>query len=92
MLVCGSLAIAQASAEEHAATPRKCDVLKVANEYKAAHFPDVRNPPYKVVQRRTENDDLREVSYELPPNFIGGGPVLTISKSKCEVVRAYVTQ
>lgn len=91
-LVCGLLATAQVLAQEHGTTPTKCDVLKVANEYKAAHFPDIGNPPYKAVQRRTENSDLWEVSYELPANFIGGGPILTISKSKCEVVHAYVTQ
>jgi len=63
---------------------------RVAERYLATHYPDfdsIRSPP-------VVNDKVGawEVSYELPPNFSGGTPVVLIDKISLEILRAYREQ
>jgi hypothetical protein len=67
-----------------------CDVLKVALEHVAKHFSD-----YDVTGMETivsESGDLREVTFLLPLDALGGAPVVIVDMGTCTVVRSYMTQ
>jgi len=66
-----------------------CDVLKVALEHAAQRF------AYDVAGMRaeiSESGDLREITFLLPDDAIGGAPVVIVDVRACAVVRSYMTQ
>jgi hypothetical protein len=68
----------------------KCDTLKIALEYIAKRYPLF--DPAGLKQVISEQDNLWELTYELPEGMLGGAPIITIDKRTCTIVRARHTQ
>jgi len=67
-----------------------CDPLKVALDYIATRFPHFQSTGLKRVI--SEQDNLWELTYELPEDTLGGVPIITIDTRTCTIVRAIHTQ
>jgi hypothetical protein len=77
-------------AKECSMTPMHCAVMRVAERYVAAHYPNfdtLKNPPFV-----HDRGDTWEVGYELPAETIGGTPVIIIEKKTLKVLRSFHTQ
>jgi hypothetical protein len=68
----------------------KCDTLKIALEYIATRYPHFDSAGLK--QIISEQDNLWELTYELPADTLGGVPIITIDTRTCTIVRATHTQ
>jgi hypothetical protein len=66
-------------------------LLGIARLYLAQHRPEW-NDVDDLQPRIDEYDDYWKVSWDLPPNMLGGTPVVFIDKSSREVIRAYHEQ
>ena len=72
-LVIGIMAIAAIQfMENQAMSQPKCDLLKVAQDYIAKRFPFFDPTGKKLVI--SEKGNLWELTYELPPEMLGGVP------------------
>lgn len=67
-----------------------CDVLLVAQEYIAKHYPSFDVAKFKSVV--SEQGSLAEVTYELPTGMLGGVPIIVVDKRTCKVIRALHSQ
>lgn len=67
-----------------------CDLVKVAEGYIAERFPTLNLCGTKMVI--SEKGHLWELTYELPPDTLGGVPTIIIDKRACTIVRAHFTQ
>jgi hypothetical protein len=79
-----------AIAQEASLKSPQFTAARLAERYLATHYPDfdsIRSPP-------VVNDKVSawEVSYELPPNFSGGTPVILIDKTSLRILQAYREQ
>jgi hypothetical protein len=63
-----------------------CDPLRTAKQYIAKRFPWFDSTGMKLVI--SEKGHLWEMTYKLPPNMLGGAPIITIDKRTCKIVRA----
>ena len=79
----------QLMANEAMAQP-VCDPLKTALEYIAKRYPNFDSAGLKPVI--SEQDNLWELTYQLPEDTLGGVPIITIDKRTCTVVHAIHTQ
>lgn len=68
----------------------KCDPLSVARQYIEKRYPAFDPTGLKPVI--SDDGDLWKLTYELPPNMLGGVPIVTIDKRTCTVIRAEHTQ
>lgn len=68
----------------------KCDLVKMAQDYIAQRFPSFDPAGMNMVVSETGN--LWELTYELPPQMLGGAPIITIDKRTCTVVRVEHSQ
>jgi hypothetical protein len=68
----------------------KCDFLKIAKDYIVKEYPFI-----DFVHRHpvtSESNHIRQVRYELPPDWLGFVPVVSIDTRTCTVVDAVVEQ
>jgi hypothetical protein len=66
-------------------------LLQIAQKYLSQHRPEW-NEVSDLQPRIIEHDDYWKVTWDLPPNMMGGTPVLHIDKSTREVIEAYHEQ
>lgn len=72
------------------AMSQPCDVLKVAQEYIAKHFPSFDVTKFKSII--SEQGSMAEVTYELPRGMLGGVPIILVDKKTCRVIKASHSQ
>lgn len=67
-----------------------CDPATIAKAHIARHFPSFDGSGLRLLV--SEQNDVWEITYDLPDGTLGGAPVVTIGKRTCAVVRARHTQ
>ena len=89
-LLASLVAVACSLAAEKPMTTTESDVLRIAEEYVATHYPDFDRTQSKPVVR--DLGSKWEVSYDLPEGTLGGTPIVEIDKGSSKILRAYHTQ
>ena len=67
-----------------------CELLRIAEQTIAKRYPTFDPTGKKLVI--SEKGHLWEMTYTLPPDTLGGAPIITIDKRTCTVVRVQLTQ
>ena len=68
----------------------RCDFMKIAEDFIAKQFSFFDSTGLTLVI--SEDDQLWEMTYQLPVHMLGGAPVITIDKQTCAIVRVQLTQ
>lgn len=75
--------------EHHASSEHK--LVRIAKDHLQQHRPEWANVDHLQAQI-IEHPDYWEVAWELPPDILGGTPVLHLDKDTQEVIEVYHTQ
>jgi NTF2 fold immunity protein len=92
-LLLGAVAIIlleSGATQERAMSQTPCEFQKIAEDHIQSRWPEFDRAGKTLII--SESEDVWEITYELPPDMLGGTPVIVIDKSTCKIIRSYITQ